>query len=207
MSQTAARAALPKHKPAHVPPLVYTFHKLPTPSEWLPESLEQPRRPDVVWSPISLLVSPSTTLPLTPPAPATLSFLLLLEHARHTPTSRPLHWQFPLPEMLSPDIHTAPYLTSVRFTQMTQMTSFQLELLSIATLLRIAASPTTPSVLAPHGILLFSTYRRSTFYVFRLFAGLPTSPSSEGRPPRAGFLSILFTVPSTANSSWYITSA
>ena len=41
-----------------------------------------------------------------------LTTLLFLQAARHTPTSGPLHLLFPLPEMSSPDTFTVPSLPS-----------------------------------------------------------------------------------------------
>lgn len=49
---------------------------------------------------------PPTSFPLTHSAPASPVPLLILKHARHAPTSGPLHLLFPLPAIVFPQLHT-----------------------------------------------------------------------------------------------------
>ena len=51
---------------------------------------------------------PLSLLPFIHSAPDTSSSLLLLDPTRHAPTSRPLHWLFPLLGMLFPQITIRP---------------------------------------------------------------------------------------------------
>ena len=127
----------------------------------------------------------STTLPLLPSSPATLS-QVFFEHSILCSGSSLWTMHFSQ-KCSSPETYVvALYLTSVIFTQIPQMISFQSGLLSISSLSKIAASPNISATL-PNSIVFFSTYHHLTFYVFCLFIGLSISPSSKGRSPRAGF--------------------
>lgn len=77
-------------------PLPCTPPKLPTHSEWLPESPP--------WSHITSLTSSSISLPLPPSLPATLSFLPVFW------TCCSLHWNFPLNYAFLPEIFFPSYL-------------------------------------------------------------------------------------------------
>lgn len=198
------RKPLLKHKPAYVPPLLYTLHKLFTHSEWLPESLLWPKRPCVVWSHVISLTSSSATLPLTPSSPATLS-LMFFEHAILC-TGLSLWTMHFCQKCSSPDIYRVPSLTSVRFIQ---MTSFQSGLF-IATLSKIVDSP--QHTLSPFPTLFFSLALIATwhFMYFAYVLGCPFLPPLKWDPQRAGVFLVWFGhcyVPSAENSSWYIIGA
>lgn len=64
----------------------------------LPES---PRGPILSSTPHTPVSSSPIAISLTP-SPTALASWLVLTHTRHAPTSGPLHWPFPLPEMFFP---------------------------------------------------------------------------------------------------------
>lgn len=191
--------ALHKTQVSLCPPLPDTPPKLPTHSERLPESPP--------WSHITSLTSSSTSLPLPPSPPATLSSLFF-EHAVLC-TGIFLWTMHFCQKYSSPAIYRAPNFTSVGFTQMIQIIFFQSGFLSINILSKTVDSSQTfwpPSEL--YFFFSLSTYHIGHFMYFAYLLSGPFPPSSKLRSPKGRVFFLFYFgycyIPNIENSSWYI---